>query len=78
MTMVDGPTSLVLFHDATYAAEASAAPGGAGWPSLEHLWARERAERSAAKQAKSIAARRIHQELAQHYARQISLIRCRS
>ena len=30
---------------------------------------RERAERAAAKRAQSIAARQVHQELAQHYAK---------
>jgi hypothetical protein len=37
---------------------------------IEYLLARERAERTAAKTTQSIAARRVHQELAQLYARQ--------
>ena len=36
--------------------------------SLEYFRRRERAERAAAKQAASEAARRVHQELAQQYA----------
>jgi hypothetical protein len=41
--------------------------------SVEELRSRERAERAAAKQAKSLAARLVHQQLAQHYA---DLLRC--
>jgi hypothetical protein len=37
------------------------------WP-VDYLRARERAERAAAKRAQSVAARHVHQELAQHYA----------
>lgn len=36
--------------------------------SVDYLLARERAERAAAKRASSLAARHLHQELAQHYA----------
>ena len=36
--------------------------------SVDYLRARERAERAAAKHAGSLAARHVHQELAQHYA----------
>ncbi|MGZ2410925.1 hypothetical protein ACUXST_000322 [Sphingomonas sp. F9_3S_D5_B_2] len=39
--------------------------------SEEYLRRRERAERAAAKKAKSEAARRVHQELAQGYAEQL-------
>ena len=39
--------------------------------SLEYFRRRERAERAAAKQAASEAARRIHQELAQGYAERL-------
>ena len=44
-------------------------PVDAGW--VEHCRARELAERAAAKHATSMAARGIHQELAQAYARMI-------
>jgi hypothetical protein len=44
-------------------------PADGEW--LEHCRARERAERAAAKKARSIEARRIHQELAQAYGRMI-------
>jgi hypothetical protein len=36
--------------------------------SIDYLRARERAERAAAKRAQSLAARQVHQELAQQYA----------
>ena len=39
--------------------------------SLDYFRRRERAERAAAKQAASEAARRIHQELAQGYAKRL-------
>ena len=35
---------------------------------VDYLRARERAERAAAKRAQSLAARQVHQELAQQYA----------
>ena len=35
---------------------------------VDYLRAREMAERAAAKRAQSLAARHVHQELAQHYA----------
>ena len=40
----------------------------AGSCPVDYLRARERAERAAAKRAQSLAARHLHQELAQHYA----------
>ena len=46
-----------------------AKPVDAGW--VDYCRARELAERAAAKKAGSIEARRIHQELAQAYARMI-------
>ncbi len=36
--------------------------------SIDYLRSREMAERAAAKRAQSLAARHVHQELAQHYA----------
>lgn len=71
MTSVEGPTAFVLFHESN--------AGGDSPPrndppehSIGYLQARERDERAAAKRASSSAARRAHQELAQHYARKIS------
>ena len=75
MTMVDTPTSFILFHDAP------AADGhvGADDPlsnsqSAEFLRAREQAERAAAKQASSTAARLVHQALAQSCARRLGKV----
>jgi hypothetical protein len=39
--------------------------------SVDYLRARERAERAAAKRAQSLAARHVHQELAQYYAQMV-------
>ena len=43
--------------------------------SSDYFRRRERAERAAAKVAATAAARRVHQELAQHYATMVSPIR---
>ena len=43
--------------------------------SVDYLRAREMAERAAAKRAQSLAARHVHQELAQHYAELARLAR---
>ena len=64
-------SGLVVFRSATNGVPAMGSPDDAPGPddwSLDYLQARERAERAAAKRAQSIAARHIHQELAQHYA----------
>ncbi len=70
MTMVDGPFPFVLFHDPP-ALAARDAPvereASCDGISFEYFEARERAEKAAAKVATSLAARRIHQELAQIY-----------
>lgn len=42
--------------------------------SADYFRSRERFERAAAKRAASDAARRVHQELAQNYARQLRLL----
>jgi hypothetical protein len=80
MTMIEGPTSFVLFQDAAGDAEVSD-PRPSSGPNPISTWylrARERAERAAAKCATSHAARRVHQELAQSYARQLQMLRIRS
>lgn len=41
---------------------------GGGAPDLDYLRARERTERAAAKNARSVASRRAHQQLAEAYA----------
>lgn len=64
-------SGLVVFRSASNGALAMGSPDDGPGPddwSLDYLRARERAERAAAKRAQSIAARHIHQELAQHYA----------
>ena len=68
MTMNDGPVQLVVFRDMDgLASEPHSDRQEAR--SVEYLKARERAERAAAKNATSLAARCVHQELAQQYAR---------
>ena len=71
MTMVEGPTSFVLFHEGAPLA-GGRAHSEAGEHPIEYLRARERDERAAAKRATSRAARSAHQELAQHYAHKIT------
>ena len=63
-------TGLVVFRSSTNGLNGPSVEeaGPAPEPSLEYLRARERAERAAAKRAQSLAARHVHQELAQHYA----------
>lgn len=68
MSNVDGPVSFILFNEPPYADQdldpAVDAPVG-------YLRSRERAERSLAKGATSLAGRRVHQELAQCYAKKL-------
>ena len=71
MTNVEGSTSMVFFHDRPSAAETYSSVAEEPELSLDYLHARERAERAAAKSARSLKARRVHQELAQCYARMI-------
>jgi hypothetical protein len=78
MTNVDRPTTMVFFHDLPGDGEDSAHFAEPGRESIDYLQARERSERTAAKLAQTVGARRAHQELAQHYAekaRQICLAR---
>ena len=62
---------LVVFKSTGFGDHGAAAtepePALRHW-STDYLRARERAERAAAKRAQSLAARHVHQELAQHYA----------
>jgi hypothetical protein len=77
MTMVDRPTGFILFHDAPGAPSAASdtePKAGLNDESFDYLRAREHAERSAAKCATSAAARCVHQELAQFYARRVDEI----
>jgi hypothetical protein len=65
-------TGLTVFKNAANGdAGAEREPAPSHLPA-EYLRARERAERAAAKRAQSLAARHVHQELAQHYARLVS------
>jgi len=59
-----GKSSFTVFREPSIARDEPAQP-----ISRDHCRARERAERAAAKCASSIEARRIHQEMAQAYAR---------
>lgn len=61
---------LIVFKNAANGEHGLGAPDALpqGACSVEYLRARERAERAAAKRAQSLAARHVHQELAQHYA----------
>jgi hypothetical protein len=61
---------MVVFKSSSNDADAFAAQAAlaADDHGVDYLRARERAERAAAKRAQSIAARHVHQELAQHYA----------
>ncbi len=68
MTNVDRPISMVFFHDFPGSAESRATVPDPADESIDYLQARERFERSAAKRARSVKARQVHQELAQHYA----------
>ena len=71
MTNVERSSSIVFFHDRPSVREAT--PPDLDTPDhpVEYLRARERAERAAAKSARSIKARHVHQELAQFYAKKI-------
>ena len=71
MTNVENASSMVFFHDRPGVLEHSAPRADSLEGSLDYLRARERAERAAAKAARSIKARHVHQELAQCYARRI-------
>jgi len=70
--MIEGPVAFVLFHECAEDGEARRTASAPPEHSIGYLRARERSERAAAKRATSNAARRAHQELAQHYAREIS------
>jgi hypothetical protein len=70
MTNVEGSTSIVAFHDRPNALDFEPAAERTA-ESLDYLHARERAERAAAKRARTAKARHVHQELAQCYARKI-------
>ena len=69
MTNVEGPTSIVLMRGVLNGAERREPP--AGDECIHYLRNRERAEKLAAARAQTDHARRAHQELADHYARQI-------
>jgi hypothetical protein len=73
MSNVEGPTSIVLPHgppnDNDFRRETRN-----GGESVDYLRGRERAEQLAASRAQTGHARRVHQELADHYARQIQLL----
>lgn len=64
MNVSHDPSSLIIFRAAARDAEAPASPVCG-----DYCRVREQAERTAAKRATSTAARRVHQELAQAYAR---------
>ena len=68
MTNVEGPTSIVCFHDGPSAATEANDPVE---ETLDYLQARERNELAAAKSARCAKARQAHQELAENYARKI-------
>jgi hypothetical protein len=72
MTNVENVSSMVFFHDRPGALEEASTEEHAA-DSLDYLMRRERAERAAAKSARSIKARKVHQELAQCYASKIRL-----
>ena len=67
MTMVDVESPLVIFHRTASPEELDE---DSGQRCAEYLERREAAERAAAKRAATVAARALHQELAQHYAEQ--------
>ena len=70
MNVGHGAGSILTFKDAWTSRDEPPSgepkPADAAW--LDHCRARELAERAAAKNAGSIEARRVHQELAQAYA----------
>lgn len=70
MSNVEGPTCIVLPHgppnDNDFRRERRN-----GRESIDYLRGRERAEKLAAASAETGHARRVHQELADHYARQV-------
>ena len=69
MTMVELASPMITFPgNGLFGAAAEDCGDDNGSPCAEYLKSRERAERAAAKSAGSLAARRVHQELAQHYA----------
>ena len=63
--MSHDPSSLIIFRAAAARDAEAPAPPVRG----DYCRVREQAERTAAKRATSTAARRVHQELAQAYAR---------
>jgi hypothetical protein len=68
MANIDTQSSILVFSEEPFGSTGDGSPCGA--PSTTDYWrARERAERAAAKAATSTAARHLHQELAQIYAR---------
>ena len=71
MTNVEGPTTMVFFHDRAGASESTVPANSAANESIDYLQARERFERMAAKRAQSMRARQVHQELAQYYAEKV-------
>jgi hypothetical protein len=70
VTNVEGPTSIVLMHGVLNGSERRG-ESPAGDECIHYLRNRERAEKLAAARAQTDYARRAHQELADHYARQI-------
>jgi hypothetical protein len=71
MAMMNDMAGVVVFRSASNDADGVSAADELEQSeplSVHYLHARERAERAAAKRAQSIAARHVHQELAQHYA----------
>ena len=71
MTNVETSCSMVFFHDRPGSLEEASPAADCPKESIDYLMARERAERAAAKSARSIKARHVHQELAQYYAQRI-------
>jgi hypothetical protein len=71
MTNVESTSSMVFFHDRPGVLEEREPRSDSLERSIDYLRARERAERAAAKAARSIKTRHVHQELAQCYARKI-------
>jgi hypothetical protein len=69
MAMVEASGPIIIFRDAPgLSAREQPSELGAGNAAGDYFRSRERAERAAAKAAKSAAGRRAHQELAQTYA----------
>ncbi len=71
MSNVEGPTSIILLTGLPSESEPREEPRGDG-ESIDYLRGRERAEKEAAARAQTGQARRVHQQLADRYARQIA------